>query len=276
MHRALRARWRAIGVAVVIVGFGAALSACTTTANPVPGGTIVAVGAESQYADVSSQIGGKYVTTTAILSNPNTDPHSFESSPGVARSVSAAGLIVENGLGYDDFMAKIEAAAPDPSRRVITVQRLLGLPDSTPNPHLWYKPTTMPIVARAIAKDLSLLDPSHASYFSANAGRFLLSLTRWDQALASLRATVAGAPVATTEPVSDYMLEAAGLDNLTPATFQSDVMNGTDPSPQDISVVTDLLVHHRVKVFVYNQQVTDSLTGSLLPLARQHHIPWLL
>ena len=30
------------------------------------------------------QIGGKYVKVTAIESNPNTDPHTFEASPSVA------------------------------------------------------------------------------------------------------------------------------------------------------------------------------------------------
>ena len=35
--------------------------------------------------------------STAIMSNPNTDPHTFEASPAVAREVSAAQLIVQNG-----------------------------------------------------------------------------------------------------------------------------------------------------------------------------------
>ena len=87
-----------------------------------------------------SQIGGKYVSVTAIMSNPNTDPHTFEASPSVAEEVSAAKLVVQNGVGYDTFMNKIESASPNSSRKVIDVQTLLGLPDSTPNPHLWYKP----------------------------------------------------------------------------------------------------------------------------------------
>ena len=74
------------------------------------------------------------------MSNPNTDPHTFEASPAVAREISAARLIVQNGVGYDTWATTIENAAPDTGRKVINVQQLLGLPDSTPNPHLWYKP----------------------------------------------------------------------------------------------------------------------------------------
>jgi zinc/manganese transport system substrate-binding protein len=267
-------RVRVLSIGVVIIGFGGTAAACSSPgASPKPGGKIVAVGAENEYANVISQIGGRYVTTTAILSNPNTDPHTFESSPDVAQVVSAATLIVQNGVGYDDFMDKIEAASPNSGRKVINVQHLLGLPDSTPNPHLWYKPTTMPAVAEAIGKDLSALDPSHSSYFTANVVKFKTSLTPWYQAIAAVKAAFPSAPVATTEPVGDYMLEAAGTDNLTPFTFQADVMNGTDPSPQDVTIQNGLFTRHKVKVFVYNQQVTDSLTESLLALAHQNKIP---
>ena len=85
---------------------------------------IIAVGAENEYANVISQIGGSYVSVSAIMSNPNTDPHTFEASPSVARIVSAAQLVIQNGVGYDTFMNKIEAASPNPKRKVIDVQKL--------------------------------------------------------------------------------------------------------------------------------------------------------
>jgi zinc/manganese transport system substrate-binding protein len=50
-------------------------------------------------------------------------------------------------------------------------------------------------------------------------------------------------------------------------------MNGTDPSPQDVSAQDALFSTHAVKVFVYNQQVTDALTNSFIALARKNSIP---
>ncbi len=50
-------------------------------------------------------------------------------------------------------------------------------------------------------------------------------------------------------------------------------MNGVDPSPQDIAFQHSLLSRHRVKVFLYNQQVTDTLTDSFLSQARREGIP---
>jgi zinc/manganese transport system substrate-binding protein len=238
-----------------------------------PGGKIIAVGAENEYADVISQVGGKYVQVSAIMSNPNTDPHTFEASASVGRLVNAARLVVQNGLGYDSFMDSIENAVPDSSRQVVVVQKLLGLPDSTPNPHLWYQPSTMPAVASAIAAGLAKLQPAHASYFKANAATFTRSLQPWTSAIAAFKAQYPGTPVATTEPVADYLLQAAGADNLTPWAFQADIMNGTDPSAQDVAIQRNLFTQHKVKVFLYNQQVTDSLTESFISLARANGIP---
>jgi zinc/manganese transport system substrate-binding protein len=263
-----RAALGALAIAVGLLG-GAAPASPAGAA----GTRIVAVGAENEYANVIGQIGGKYVAVTAVMSNPNTDPHTFESSPSVARVVSDAQLVVQNGVGYDAFMTKIESASASSSRQVIDVQRLLGLPASTANPHLWYKPTTMPAVAKAIARALSVIEPAHRAYFEANANAFIVSLTPWTQAIAKLKAEFPHAPVATTEPVADYMLQAAGIDNMTPWTLQADIMNGTDPSPQDVTFEESLFTQHRVKAFVYNQQVTDSVTEGFLSLARQNHIP---
>ena len=249
-------------------------SACSSSpSSSSAGGGITAIGAESEYADVISQVGGKYVQASSIMSNPNTDPHTFEASPAVAREISAAKLIVQNGIGYDDWATMIENAEPGDGRKVINVQQLLGLPDSTPNPHLWYKPATMPAVASAIATDLGQIDPAHASYYKANAASFTAGLAAWNKAIATFKAAHPGTPVATTEPVADYMLQAAGTDNLTPWTFQADIMNGTDPSPQDVSIQKSLFTGHEVKVFLYNQQVTDSLTESYIKLAQANGIP---
>jgi zinc/manganese transport system substrate-binding protein len=266
----------AIGVAAVIGAVSASVPAAAGAASvPAAAGSpkIVAVGAENEYANVISQIGGTDVTVSAIMSNPNTDPHTFEASPSVAKVVSASELVVDNGVGYDAFMTKILSASPDASRKVITVQHLLGLPDSTKNPHLWYTPRTMPEVAKAIAADLTALDPSGASSFQANLKTFDDSLKPWRTALSQLKAKHPGFPVAVTEPVGDYMLQAAGADIMTPWTLQADVMNGVDPSPQVVSIEEALFSDHRVKVFLYNQQVTDSLTETFLAAAKQAGVP---
>jgi zinc/manganese transport system substrate-binding protein len=271
-HGCFRPR-RVAGGTALAAAVALAASACTAAAAVPADGVISAVGAENQYANVIAQIGGKYVTVAAVMSNPNTDPHTFEASSRIAQTISSAQLVVQNGLGYDSFMDSIESATGGSGRTVIDVQSLTGLPDSTANPHLWYRPSTMPAVAKAVADDLSSLEPDHAAYFRANLAGFDASLDAWNRALAAFSSAHPDTPIATTEPVADYLLQAAGTRDLTPWNFQADVMNGVDPSPQDVTLQENLLKQHKVKVFLYNQQVTDTLTESLLTLARQNGIP---
>jgi zinc/manganese transport system substrate-binding protein len=260
--------------ATATVLLATACSAATAAGNTGNGtASIKAIGAENEYANVIQQIGGKYVQVTAIMSNPNTDPHTFEASPAVAREISNADLIVQNGVGYDQWATDIEKAVPASNRKIVDVQELLGLPESTPNPHLWYNPATMPKVATAIAADLAAIQPAHAGYFKANAATFTRSLSAWTQAIATFKTQNPNTPVATTEPVADYMLQAAGADNMTPWAFQADIMNGTDPSPQNVAAEKALFTQHKVKVFLYNQQVTDTLTDSFIDLAHANGVP---
>jgi zinc/manganese transport system substrate-binding protein len=258
----------AAGLLVLVV------AGCDPSASAGGGsGVISAIGAENEYANVLGQIGGRYVHVSSILNNPNTDPHTFESSPSVAQQVSSAQLIVQNGVGYDTFMNKIESASPNSKRKVIVVQNVLGLPTDTPNPHLWYAPHTMPAVANVMATDLSELQPAHAAFFRANLAKFLASLAPLHRAIAAFRAKYAGTTVATTEPVADYLLQAMGLNNLTPFAFQADIMNGVDPAPEDITLENGFFTKHQVKLFCYNQQVVDSLTASIREAALRTGVP---
>ena len=140
----MRTRSGALAVALPLAAALLAAACSSSSPSSAAGGSstaaaastakITAIGAENEYADVISQVGGKYVQASSIMSNPNTDPHTFEASPAVAREITAAKLIVQNGVGYDDWATTIENADPSDSRQVINVQQLLKLPDSTPEP----------------------------------------------------------------------------------------------------------------------------------------------
>ena len=131
----------------------------------------------------------------------------------------------------------------------------------------------MPAVATEIVSDLSALEPANADYFKANETKFVAALGPWLTAMAQFKSAYPNTPVAVTEPVPDDMLTAAGANDMTPWTFQADIMNGVDPSPQDIATQEGLFTNHSVKAFLYNQQVTDSLTQTLLTMASQNGIP---
>ncbi len=260
-----------VGAGVVVLPVGSIATTVSAASNGVA--KVAVVAGENEYGNVASQIGGKYVSVYSVDSNPNTDPHTYEATPSVGQKIANANLLIENGVGYDTFMGTLASASPNSARKVINVQHLLGLPDSTANPHLWYNPRTMPAVAEVLATDLSKLDPAHVSTFQANETKFVTSLQPWIKAIAAFKAKYGGTTAATTEPVADYMLQAMGIDNLTPWQFQADIMNGTDPTPQDVSLEKGFFTKHQVKVFCYNQQVTDSLTDSIRQTALSAGVP---
>ncbi|MBE7163208.1 MAG: zinc ABC transporter substrate-binding protein, partial [Williamsia herbipolensis] len=115
----------------------AACAACSRSASSAADGRVQVVAAENFWGDIVSQIGGRHVAVTSIISNPNTDPHAYETDPQDAAEISAAQLVVENGLGYDDFVAKILATGGSSGRQVVSVQDVLGLHGSDVNPHVW-------------------------------------------------------------------------------------------------------------------------------------------
>ena len=266
-------RSRRRNVLAALSGFVALAGGCSLPTVATRPGVIDVIGAESQYADVLAQIGGRYVAVSSVLDNPNVDPHTFESSPQVLAEVASARLIVQNGLGYDSFMDRMESASPSAGRDVLVVQHLLGLPDSTANPHVWYAPATMPVVAKAIEAALAAIQPAHAAYFEANLRAFDAATAPVLDAVAAFKARYGGVRVATTEPVADDLLQAMGADNLTPFRFQADIMNGVDPAPQDLALERSFFSQHQVKVFCYNQQVVSPLTRSIRQAAESAGIP---
>lgn len=261
-------------LAMLSITITMAVTACSPQAAGSSSDKLIyAVGAENQYADVISQIGGKYVSVTSIMSNPSTDPHSYEANTKDAAAIAKATLVVENGLGYDDFMDKLQSSSPNSKRKVIDASKALGYSNSTSNPHLWYKPGTMEKVAALVEQNLESQMPSQKQYFKSRLKNFDNSLKKWNDDLNKLSQAYNSTGVAVTEPVADYLIEAANLKVKTPWGFQASVMNGTDPSPQNVKIQENLLKNKEVKVFVYNQQAISDVTTNLMKLAKSNNIP---
>ena len=103
-----------------------------------PGQVIRAIAVENQYGSLVSRLGGQGVLFKSIINNPAADPHEFQTNFQVVQDYQGAQLVVENGLGYDDFSDKIiETIARKP--KVVNAGDVLGL-KSGDNPHVWYDP----------------------------------------------------------------------------------------------------------------------------------------
>lgn len=265
--------------ATVLVAAALAPAACggfgggsATPAYPAEPDALTVVAAENFYGDILHQLGGTHLRVFSILSDPNADPHEYETNSGNARAVADAGLVVENGLGYDAFMDRLLRASPRPRRVVLNVADLAGAAAGA-NPHVWYDPTVMPRLARAAAAALAQLDPAHASNYGSGLERVLAALGDVSARVSALHASLAGAPVAATEPVFEYMATALGLDVRSPAAFMKAVEQGNDPPARAVAEQQDLLSTHAVKALLMNSQATTKATSTTRDLALRSGIP---
>jgi zinc/manganese transport system substrate-binding protein len=229
------------------------------------------VAAENFYGGIAQQIGGAGVEVISVMSNPDQDPHLFETSPAVLRQLAAAQLVIYNGADYDPWMPKLLAATPKPDRAEIVAADLVHK-KSGDNPHLWYDPATMPAVARAIAAALAKADPAHGADYQARLAAFLSSLKPIDDKVETIRKKFGGAPVTASEPVFGYMAGALGL-TMRNERFQLSIMNDTEPAAGDVAAFERDLKEHRVRVMFYNKQASDKIVQHLVDIARTAKVP---
>src|SRR5215471_12221716 len=232
---------------------------------------IAVVAAENFYGDIARQIGGDRVAIVSIINNPDQDPHLFETTPAIVRQLAGAQIVILNGANYDPWMDKLLAAVPRADRIVISAAQLTGRRPGD-NPHLWYDPATMPAVASALAGALTKADDAHASDYAARLKATLASLDRISQRITQMKAKHAGAVVTATEPVFGPMAQALGL-NMRNERFQLAMMNDTEPSARDVAAFEKDLKERKVKVLIYNSQVSEKLTERLRDIAGKSRVP---
>jgi len=250
----------------VLGGAGGASGAAATP-------TVVhVVAAENFWGNITSQLGGRDVRVTSLITNPNADPHLFETDAADAATLAEAGVVIENGAGYDTWMSSL-LSADGGHPTIVNAASVLHVSGSDPNPHLWYDIPRVPTVAAAIAAALTEAAPQDASTFRTNLVRFDASLAPIDATLATIKARFHNVSVAYTERVPGYALAVAGLDVKTPPGFARAVEDGVDPGPADTLAMQQLIDDHDINVLLYNVQTVTPVTTQMRALARQHGIP---
>ena len=235
-------------------------------------GKLAVVAAENFYGDIARQIGGAQVDVVSIMNNPEQDPHLFETTPGIVRQIADAQIVILNGANYDPWMEKLLAAAPRPgphrhhrrsaygqearrqSTSVVRARHHAGGRQGDCR-RLQLKPTarTPPTMPRGSRRR------SPRSSASRSASR-------------RSRAKHAGEAVTATEPVFGPMADALGL-TMRNQRFALAMMNDTEPSARDVAAFENDLKQHKVKLLLYNKQVSEKLTERLRDIANKAKVP---
>jgi zinc/manganese transport system substrate-binding protein len=251
-------------------------AAPTSTAGTSTSGSRIAVVASTNvWGDVASIVGGTLVQVESFISDPAQDPHSFEANPRDQLVLSKAALVIENGGGYDDFVDTMLAASGSkaPLINAVTVSGKGAAAGGDLNEHVWYDFPTVGAVAADIAAKLSAIDPSGAPTFTANLAAFQQQLNGLTSAVAAVKSRHAGEPVAITEPVPLYLLDAAGLVNQTPQAFSKAIEEGSDVPARTMADMLGLFTGKKVKLLAYNEQTSGPETQQVLKSAQANAIP---
>jgi zinc/manganese transport system substrate-binding protein len=224
--------------------------------------SLTIVAAENFYGGVAAAVAGPSAKVTSIMSNPNQDPHEFQTDAETAKAVAKADIVIYSGIGYDTWMKKLLAAQARPGRVVIKVSDLIGAKDGD-NPHIWYDPKTMPALVAKLA--VILKKPDAAAQFSRSMQPLL-------DKIATLQTKARGVKVTATEPVFGYMATALGFQMMN-YPFQLAVMNDTEPSFRQTADFEKSLNSKTVRILFCNSQVSNPVTQRMQNLAKNNGIP---
>ena len=274
-------RVRSLAFVLAVTG-AVVLTACTTAPPSAQSGnssvksqgTVVQVAAaENFWGSIASQIGGVHAHVVSIITNPDTDPHSYEPSSNDARLIAGAHLVIENGIGYDPWVPQL-LSADQTHPTVLDVGTLLGVADGG-NPHRWYNPQDTQRVERTIVSDYQTLDPADAAYFAKQASIFTtVSLKPYRSAIEAIKAKYSGTPVGASESIFAMLAPALGLNLITPPTFLRATSEGTEVTTGDKETIDNQIKRHLIKIYVYNSQNVTPDVQAQLAEVRAEHIPY--
>ena len=248
------------------------LPGCGQPASGSTGKVLQVIAAENFWGSIAAQLGGSRVSVTSILTNPNADPHEYESSIADARAFGSADYVILNGAGYDDWAKRLLRANPNPSRRLFTVADLVGVRQGD-NPHIWYNPAWVERVADRITADYKAIDAADAAAFDQQRVRLATDLQPYHDEIASLHRRHSGVKVGSTESIFVYLAQALGLDLISPPAFMQAISEGNDPAARDVATFNAQIQARTIWVLVYNKQTATAVTADLQHRAVQNGIP---
>jgi zinc/manganese transport system substrate-binding protein len=261
---------KALTIATLLASLLAACGAPPAGAGS--GKTLQVIAGESFWGSIATQLGGSHVSVTSIVTNPNTDPHEYESSATDARAFATADYVILNGAGYDDWGQKLLSGNPSQNRKVLTIAELLNKKPGD-NPHFWYNPDWVDKVADRITADYQALDSADSSYFTQQRQALATGLKPYHDAITRIRSSYKDVPVGSTESIFVYMAQALGVNLISPPEFMQAISEGNDPPAQTVAEFQNQISNHQIKVLVYNTQTSTPITENLKQMATRNAIP---
>jgi len=277
-----------------LVGVSAILALPAAMANE----RVQVVTSFSILADMVENVGGEHVTVSSLV-GPDGDAHVFSPSPGDARALAGADLVVFNGLLFEGWMERLIDSS-DYSGPMVTATDGLSPrafaahsddehshdahehhdeheheehghdehagddhsdhDHGDDDPHAWQDLQQAKVYVTNIRDGLIEADSANAQSYQANAERYLAELDSVDAEIRELLSEIpASASVITGHDSFGYFSSAYGVNFLSPVGLSTEA----DPSGASMAALVDVIEQENVQALFHENMTNQAIITQL-------------
>ncbi|MBH24691.1 MAG: hypothetical protein CMH57_09625 [Myxococcales bacterium] len=163
-----------------------AVSACSPSSRggDAPSGErLKVVTTTTMLTDLTRSIAGDALEVEGIMA-PGGDPHLYQPTPGDAKRIARADLVVTHGLKLEGWIDDLVRNAGGDAKVVVSTEGIKPLKDPTrtnyPDPHTWQDVALWQVQANNVRDALVELDPANADRYKARAAEYVKELEALD------------------------------------------------------------------------------------------------
>ena len=240
MHR----RWIVLTtVLVAVVAAGCSRAQPAGSDGPLATGRVLhVVATTTQVADFARNVGGDQVQVTSLL-KPGVDAHDYEPSPADLEAIARADLVVQNGVGLEEWLSDTIKSSGFTGPVVDTSQgvklRAGGHAEEGEeqaggdehDPHIWQNPRNAQVMAANIQRALAEAEPVNAAAFQANLAAYTRQLQALDAEVERQIDSLANKKLVTNHDAFGYYIDRYGLEfvgSIIPSFDSSAELSGRD------------------------------------------------
>jgi zinc/manganese transport system substrate-binding protein len=212
----------------------------------------------SILADFARNVGGDRIDVAALV-GPDGDTHVYQPKPADAEKLSAARLILVNGLGLEGWIDRLIKASGAKAPVIVATkgidpQKMREEGRIGPDPHAWQSIANTKIYVTNIRDGLIAADPEGEAVYRANADNYLGKL---DALEAEVKREFAKIPpgrrqIITTHDAFGYFGTAYGFRFIAPEGISTE----TEASARDVAKIIRQIKAQKIPA-VFLENVTD-------------------
>jgi len=206
----------------------------------------------------TASVAGEHAAVENLLPT-RAEPHEYAFTPGDARKLGRADLIVVNGLGLEAWLSKSLRSSPSSRDRILNVSAGLdaqlivgehdhghGGHDETrhANPHVWLDPQLAAQGVSNILAGLQRIDPAHGAVYASNAMTYVARLHKLDDDIRQSLASVTNRAIVTWHDAFPYLARRYGLEIAGVVEEVPDV----NPTPKYLSRLSRMMRERGIRI----------------------------